>query len=132
MKMKNNRNYWLIVNDICNMSATEIAASFLLQVLYVLQVHQDHPEGRAHMSSITEFLLTLPTLSFAIVDAGKCRLKPLMEEGEDGEELNSGMLSFRLLLNSLFEGALLFTLHAQVGGATIYHRVSEYSVLDWS
>ncbi|XP_022111258.1 enhancer of mRNA-decapping protein 4-like isoform X2 [Acanthaster planci] len=74
----------------------DLSASFLIatditrKVLYVLQVHQDHSEGHAHMSSITEFLLTQPTLSFAIVDAGKCRLKPLLEEGEEGEELNSG------------------------------------------
>ena len=60
------------------------------QVLYVLQVHQDHSEGRAHISSISEFLLTQPTLSFAIVDAGKCRLKTLVEEGEEGDDLNSG------------------------------------------
>ncbi|XP_038067603.1 enhancer of mRNA-decapping protein 4-like isoform X2 [Patiria miniata] len=74
----------------------DLSASFLIvtditrKVLYVLQVHQDHAEGQAHMSSITDFLLTQPALSFAIVDAGKCRLKPLLEEGEDGEELNSG------------------------------------------
>ncbi|XP_033625573.1 enhancer of mRNA-decapping protein 4-like isoform X2 [Asterias rubens] len=74
----------------------DLSASFLMvtditrKVLYVLQVHQDHSEGRAHISSISEFLLTQPTLSFAIVDAGKCRLKTLVEEGEEGDDLNSG------------------------------------------
>ena len=31
-----------------------------------------------------------PMLSFAVVDAGKCKIKASLDDGEDGEELNSG------------------------------------------
>ena len=61
-----------------------------LQVLYVLQLFQDPHEGRAHVTSISEFLLMQPMLSFAVVDAGKCKIKPTIDDGDDGEEMNSG------------------------------------------
>ena len=31
-----------------------------------------------------------PMLSFAVVDAGKCKIKASLDDGEDGEEMNSG------------------------------------------
>ncbi|XP_072168723.1 enhancer of mRNA-decapping protein 4-like [Diadema setosum] len=73
----------------------DLSASFLMasdikrKVLYVIQLHQQHDEGRAHFSSLTEFLLMQPMLSFAIVDAGRCRAKQALEDAEDGEELQS-------------------------------------------
>lgn len=45
-----------------------------MQVLYILQLHQDYEAGTAHVSSVSEFLLTQPVLSFALLDAGRRRL----------------------------------------------------------
>jgi len=45
-----------------------------VQVLYILQLHQDYEAGTAHVSSVSEFLLTQPVLSFALLDAGRRRL----------------------------------------------------------
>ncbi|XP_041454120.1 enhancer of mRNA-decapping protein 4-like isoform X1 [Lytechinus variegatus] len=85
-------------NDIqpCLKVKLDLSASFLMatdirrKVLYVIQLYQEHEEGRAHFSSVTEFLLMQPMLSFAIVDAGRCRAKQTQEEVEDGEELQPG------------------------------------------
>eukprot|EP00057_Strongylocentrotus_purpuratus_P031363 XP_784386.4 PREDICTED: enhancer of mRNA-decapping protein 4 [Strongylocentrotus purpuratus] len=85
-------------NDIqpCLKVKLDLSASFLMatdirrKVLYVIQLYQEHEEGRAHFSSVTEFLLMQPMLSFAIVDAGRCRTKQTQEEAEDGEELQTG------------------------------------------
>ncbi|XP_072014258.1 enhancer of mRNA-decapping protein 4-like [Amphiura filiformis] len=80
----------------------DLSASFLImtdikrKVLYVIQLFQDPHEGRAHVTSISEFLLMQPMLSFAVVDAGKCKIKPTNDDGEDGEELNSGELDTSL------------------------------------
>ena len=65
------------------------------QVLYVLQLFQDPTEGRAHVTSISEFLLVQPMLSFAVVDAGKCKIKAATDDGDDGEEFNSGRSMLR-------------------------------------
>jgi len=43
-------------------------------VLYILQLHQDHEANTAHVSSVSEFLLSQPVLSFALLDAGRRRL----------------------------------------------------------
>lgn len=45
-----------------------------VQVLYVLQLHQDHEANTAHASSVSEFVLSQPVLSFALLDAGRRRL----------------------------------------------------------
>ncbi|XP_030831075.1 enhancer of mRNA-decapping protein 4 isoform X2 [Strongylocentrotus purpuratus] len=85
-------------NDIqpCLKVKLDLSASFLMatdirrKVLYVIQLYQQHDDGTAHFSSVTEFLLMQPMLSFAIVDAGRCRTKQTQEEAEDGEELQTG------------------------------------------
>ena len=56
----------------------------------MLQLFQEPTKGQAHATSISEFLLMQPMLSFAVVDAGKCKIKVSLDDGEDGEELNSG------------------------------------------
>jgi len=50
-----------------------------MQVLYILQVHQDHDNGTAHVCSVSEFLLAQPILSFALIDAGRRRLVKAQE-----------------------------------------------------
>lgn len=47
-----------------------------VQVVYVLQLHQEVEAGTAHISSVSEFPLTQPCLSFAILEACTKRFKP--------------------------------------------------------
>jgi hypothetical protein len=44
-------------------------------VVYVLQLYQDTAGGTAHISSVSEFPLTQPCLSFAILEACTKRFK---------------------------------------------------------
>ncbi|XP_048253364.1 enhancer of mRNA-decapping protein 4-like isoform X2 [Haliotis rufescens] len=45
------------------------------KMLYVLQVHQEGTSTTAHVSSVSEFLLAQPCLSYAILDASTKKLK---------------------------------------------------------
>lgn len=45
------------------------------KVLYVLQIHQNYTSSTAHVSSVSQFVLTQPCLSFAIFDAGVKRFR---------------------------------------------------------
>ncbi|GFO25359.1 enhancer of mRNA-decapping protein 4 [Plakobranchus ocellatus] len=45
------------------------------KVLYVLQIHQNYSSSTAHVSSVSQFTLTQPCLSFAIYDAGVKRFQ---------------------------------------------------------
>jgi len=64
----------------------------MLQVLYVLQLHQDCEAGTAHVSSVSEFLLTQPVLSFALLDAGRRRLVKAQEyDAEHAWSCTTGM-----------------------------------------
>ena len=63
-----------------------------LQVLYILQLHQDYEAGTAHVSSVSEFLLTQPVLSFALLDAGRRRLVKAQEyDAEHAWSCTTGM-----------------------------------------
>ncbi|KAK7478360.1 hypothetical protein BaRGS_00030364 [Batillaria attramentaria] len=46
-----------------------ILSDKLHMVVYVMQIHQDNVAGTAHVSSVSEFPLTQPCLSFAILEA---------------------------------------------------------------
>ena len=65
----------------CMKVVLDLSANYLVMsdtkrvVLYVLQMYQDMEQGRAHVSSIAEFLLTQPCLSMAVQDAGRRRFK---------------------------------------------------------
>lgn len=58
------------------------------QVLYVMELVQNQEEGKAYFSSISEFLLTHPVLSFGIQVVSRCRLRHTevlpAEEESDG------------------------------------------------
>lgn len=47
----------------------------LPQVLYVLQIYQKYDSNTVHVSSLSQFSLTQPCLSFAIFDAGVKRFR---------------------------------------------------------
>ena len=56
-----------------------------LQVLYVMTLFQDRDESQAHVSSVSEFLLTQPCLSMAILDVGIRKFKKSeLKNGLDG------------------------------------------------
>lgn len=68
----------------------DLSASYLVvsdvvkKVLYVFMFHQDIEEGQAHVTSVAEFLLTQPLLSFVI---GQVKLfKPKSQAEQNGDE----------------------------------------------
>ncbi|KAJ8303214.1 hypothetical protein KUTeg_019610 [Tegillarca granosa] len=71
----------------------KIAKSYcLFQVLYVLQIHQDSSSNTAHVSSVSEFLLAQPCLSFAILDASKKKFKKSSGDDSHLDEITTGEL----------------------------------------
>ncbi|XP_068117872.1 enhancer of mRNA-decapping protein 4 isoform X2 [Hyperolius riggenbachi] len=59
----------------------DLSAEYLIltdvqrKVLYVMELEQNQDEGRAAFTSISEFLLTHPVLSFGIQDVCRCRIR---------------------------------------------------------
>nr|XP_033796651.1 enhancer of mRNA-decapping protein 4 isoform X2 [Geotrypetes seraphini] len=59
----------------------DLSAEYLIlsdvqrKVLYVMELLQSQDEGRALFTSISEFLLTHPVLSFGIQDVSRCRMR---------------------------------------------------------
>ncbi|XP_075693595.1 enhancer of mRNA-decapping protein 4 [Rhinoderma darwinii] len=62
-------------------ASLDLSAEFLIltdvhrKVLYVMELHQNQENGKAAFTSISEFLLTHPVLSFGIQDVSHCRLQ---------------------------------------------------------
>lgn len=65
-----------------------------VQVLYVMELLQNQEEGRACFSSISEFLLTHPVLSFGIQVVSRCRLRhtEVLPAEEENDSLGAGEL----------------------------------------
>lgn len=63
-----------------------------MQVLYVMELLQNQDEGRACFSSISEFLLTHPVLSFGIQVVSRCRLRhtEVLPAEEENDSLGTG------------------------------------------
>lgn len=63
-----------------------------VQVLYVMELVQNQEEGRACFSSISEFLLTHPVLSFGIQVVSRCRLRhtEVLPAEEENDSLGAG------------------------------------------
>ncbi|XP_040838450.1 enhancer of mRNA-decapping protein 4 isoform X2 [Ochotona curzoniae] len=95
----------------------DLSAEYLIlsdvqrKVLYVMELLQNQEEGRACFSSISEFLLTHPVLSFGIQVVSRCRLRhtevlPAEEEndslGADGAHGAGAMESAAGVLIKLF------------------------------
>ncbi|XP_003936366.3 enhancer of mRNA-decapping protein 4 isoform X3 [Saimiri boliviensis] len=95
----------------------DLSAEYLIlsdvqrKVLYVMELLQNQEEGRAYFSSISEFLLTHPVLSFGIQVVSRCRLRhtevlPAEEEndslGADGTHGAGAMESAAGVLIKLF------------------------------
>ena len=55
----------------------------LLQVVYILQLYQDAGSGLAHVSSLSEFLLAQPCLSFAILDASRRKFQKAAQDPDN-------------------------------------------------
>ncbi|XP_073514062.1 enhancer of mRNA-decapping protein 4 isoform X2 [Phyllobates terribilis] len=62
-------------------ASLDLSAEFLIltdvhrKVLYVIELYQNQENGSAAFTSISEFLLTHPVLSFGIQDVSRCRLQ---------------------------------------------------------
>lgn len=65
---------------------------WLFQVLYVMELMQNQEEGKAYFSSISEFLLTHPVLSFGIQAVSRCRLRhtEVLPAEEETDNLSVG------------------------------------------
>ncbi|XP_033125273.1 enhancer of mRNA-decapping protein 4-like isoform X2 [Anneissia japonica] len=74
----------------------DLTASYIImsdikrKVLYILQIYQNAEVGTAHISSISEFLLTQPMLSFFVVDASQKKFKHTAEYDNNDETYLSG------------------------------------------
>ncbi|XP_048461648.1 enhancer of mRNA-decapping protein 4 isoform X3 [Rhincodon typus] len=79
-------------------ASLDLSAEYLIlsdvqrKVLYVMELHQNQDEGKAHFVSISEFLLTHPVLSFGIQDVSRCRPRHIeaLSAEEDSDTLNAG------------------------------------------
>ncbi|CAH1779762.1 unnamed protein product [Owenia fusiformis] len=66
----------------------DLSASYMVlsdikrSVLYILHLHQDATAGKAHVSSVSEFILANPCLSYAILDASRRKFKRSAEHHE--------------------------------------------------
>uniref|UniRef100_A0A8B9MPD3 Enhancer of mRNA-decapping protein 4 n=1 Tax=Accipiter nisus TaxID=211598 RepID=A0A8B9MPD3_9AVES len=72
----------------CTVSWTCLQTELGFVVLYVMELMQNQEEGKAYFSSISEFLLTHPVLSFGIQAVSRCRLRhtevlPAEEENDN-------------------------------------------------
>ncbi|XP_077144241.1 enhancer of mRNA-decapping protein 4 isoform X3 [Ranitomeya variabilis] len=62
-------------------ASLDLSAEFLIltdvhrKVLYVIELYQNQENGSAAFTSVSEFLLTHPVLSFGIQDVSRCRLQ---------------------------------------------------------
>ncbi|XP_072925993.1 enhancer of mRNA-decapping protein 4 isoform X1 [Hemitrygon akajei] len=78
-------------------ASLDLSAEYLIlsdvqrKVLYVMELHQNQDDGKAHFVSISEFLLTLPVLSFGIQDVSRCRPRhtEVLPAEEDSETLSA-------------------------------------------
>ncbi|NXE83297.1 EDC4 protein, partial [Cochlearius cochlearius] len=85
----------------------DLSAEYLIlsdvqrKVLYVMELMQNQEEGKAYFSSISEFLLTHPVLSFGIQAVSRCRLRhtEVLPAEEENDNLSVGgcLVSFRAL-----------------------------------
>ncbi|XP_031552584.1 enhancer of mRNA-decapping protein 4-like isoform X2 [Actinia tenebrosa] len=113
------------------------------RVLYVLLIHQDRSEGRAHISSITDFQLTQPLLSFVITKVKLFKLKrtdQLVQENgnEDGnddmddadnlEELDESELDSLERRKNLMVQLRLYSIHTKSLQELLVHLKPEPSV----
>ncbi|XP_014468232.1 PREDICTED: enhancer of mRNA-decapping protein 4 isoform X2 [Dinoponera quadriceps] len=122
----------------------DLSAGYLLlsdiynKVLYILSLSKDRGEALACVSTVSEFLLPYPILSFGIVDAGQRKIRSSGESLEDlcpmSDEEIEDQLIIRMYLvqpKSLQECHIAFKPAAQVSGNclldTLIHESLDYS-----
>nr|XP_034172470.1 enhancer of mRNA-decapping protein 4 [Osmia lignaria] len=121
----------------------DLSAGYLLlsdiynKVLYILSLTKDSGEALASVSTISEFLLPYPILSFGIVDAGLRKIRPTGESLEDlcpGEEEIEEQLVIRMYLvqpKSLQECHIAFKPASQVSGNCLMDTLTHADSLDY-
>ncbi|KAM8945585.1 enhancer of mRNA-decapping protein 4 [Pelodytes ibericus] len=75
----------------------DLSSEFLIltdvqrKVLYVMELLQNQDDGTASFTSISEFLLTHPVLSFGIQDVSRCRLRhtEVLPSEEENDNVNT-------------------------------------------
>ncbi|XP_024935554.1 enhancer of mRNA-decapping protein 4 isoform X2 [Cephus cinctus] len=121
----------------------DLSAGYLLlsdiynKVLYILSLAKDSGEALACVSTVSEFLLPYPILSFGIVDAGQRRVRPTGESLEDlcpCEDDIEDQLVVRMYLvqpKSLQECHIAFRPATHVSGSCLMDTLTHDS-LDYS
>ena len=71
------------ISNITLCTFNEVVLRF--QVLYVLHLHQESDANTAHVSSISEFMLAHPCLSFSVLDAARRRFKKVPGHDDLGD-----------------------------------------------
>lgn len=121
----------------------DLSAGYLLlsdiynKVLYILSLSKDRGEALACVSTVSEFLLPYPILSFGIVDAGQRKIRPSGESLEDLCPMNDEEIEEQLIIRmylvqpkSLQECHIAFKPAAQVSGNclldTLIHDSLDY------
>lgn len=84
--------------DPCMKAALDLSAKYLIltdikrKVLYVLQIFQDNSNNTAYFSSISEFLLAQPCISFAILEAMRKKFKKTVGDDSHLDDMTTGEL----------------------------------------
>ncbi|GAB1597861.1 enhancer of mRNA-decapping protein 4-like isoform X3 [Argonauta hians] len=85
-----------IKTELCMKVALDLSAQYLVltdyrrKVLYILDLYQDHKAETVYVSSISEFILARPCLSFAILDAHSEKFRQSLEDDTFLEEMTTG------------------------------------------
>ncbi|XP_076633941.1 enhancer of mRNA-decapping protein 4 homolog Ge-1 isoform X1 [Colletes latitarsis] len=119
----------------------DLSAGYLLlsdiydKVLYILSLTKDSGEALASVTTISEFLLPYPILSFGIVDAGLCKVRSTGESLEDlcpyEEETEEQVLIIRMYLvqpKSLQECHIAFKPASRVIGNSLRDSLTRDSL----
>ena len=92
-------------------------------MLYVLQLHQDNSTNSAHVSSVSEFTLAQPCLSFAILDAGTKRFKKTKGDDSHLDEITTGKTFTEISLLSLHKNCVTWDCNQIRHKSMVHHRI---------
>ncbi|XP_004913558.1 enhancer of mRNA-decapping protein 4 isoform X2 [Xenopus tropicalis] len=102
-------------------ASLDLSAEFLIltdvqrKVLYVMELKQNQDEGKATFTSISEFLLTHPVLSFGIQDVNHCRLRntEVLPSEEDNNSISQEPLECESVESAAGVLIKLFCVHTK-------------------
>lgn len=105
-----------------------------MQVLYVMELLQNQEEGHACFSSISEFLLTHPVLSFGIQVVSRCRLRhtEVLPAEEENDSLGAGELPQGQSYVSMYLGSVEAQRGPGASSSTLSFQMVPMELVPWS